>query len=98
MAAVFTDDTFGQFFVSLPEYERNFTTQQDTVILARAAEGVSPEQAKVAAERRSDGLPQPRRRTKAEYKDFVASQINDFLQLFYVLLAMASSSRSSASS
>ena len=28
-------------------------------------------------------------RTKAEYKDFVASQINGFLRLFYVLLAMA---------
>ena len=43
VAAVFSDDTFGQFFISLPEYEQNFTTQQDTVVLARARQGVSPE-------------------------------------------------------
>jgi hypothetical protein len=28
-------------------------------------------------------------RTRAEYKDWVADQINKFLRLFYVLLAMA---------
>ena len=89
VSAIFTDDTFGQFFISLPEYERNFTTQQDTVILVRAAEGVSPEQAKAAAEKRLTEFPNLDVRTKAEYKDFVASQINSFLQLFYILLAMA---------
>lgn len=89
VSAIFTDDTFGQFFISLPEYERNFTTQQDTVILVGAAAGVSPEQAKTAAEARLTDFPNLDVRTKAEYKDFVASQINSFLQLFYVLLAMA---------
>lgn len=89
VVAVFTDDTFGQFFVSLPEYERNFTTQQDTVIMARAKAGVSPEQAKADAEKRLVDFPNLDVRTKAEYKDFVAGQINRFLSLFYVLLAMA---------
>ena len=89
VVAVFTDDTFGQFFISLPEYERSFSTQQDTVILAKAADGVSPEQAKVAAEKRLVDFPNLDVRTKAEYKDFVAGQINSFLTLFYVLLAMA---------
>ena len=89
VAAVYTDDTFGQFFISLPEYERNFETQQDTVILVRGADGVSPEAAKADAERRLTEFPNLDVRTKAEYKDFVASQINSFLRLFYVLLAMA---------
>lgn len=89
VSAIFSDDTFGQFFISLPEYERNFETQQDTVILARAADGVSPEQAKAVAEKRLAEFPNLDVRTKAEYKDFVASQINSFLQLFYILLAMA---------
>ncbi len=89
VAAVFSDDTFGRFFVSLPEYERDFTTQQDTVILARASEGVSPDDAKAVAERDLKDFPNLDVRTKAEYKDFVASQINEFLRLFYVLLAMA---------
>jgi putative ABC transport system permease protein len=89
VAALFSDDTFGQFFVSLPEYERNFTTQQDTVILARGREGVSADAAKAVAERDLKDFPNLDVRTKAEYKDFVASQINGFLRLFYVLLAMA---------
>lgn len=89
VGAIFTDDTFGQFFISLPEYERNFETQQDTVILVRGADGVSPEAAKADAEKRLTEFPNLDVRTKAEYKDFVASQINSFLRLFYVLLAMA---------
>ena len=89
VAAVFTDDTFGQFFISLPEYERSFSTQQDTVILARAADGVSPQAAKASAQKLLTDFPNLDVRTKAEYKDFVAGQINSFLSLFYVLLAMA---------
>jgi putative ABC transport system permease protein len=89
VAALFSDDTFNSFFVSLPEYERDFTTQQDTVILARAREGFSPEAAKAVAERTLKDFGNLDVRTKAEYKDFVASQINQFLRLFYVLLAMA---------
>ena len=89
VVAIYTDETFGRFFVSLDEYERNFTTQQDTVILARAADGVTPEAAKAAAEADLEAFPNLDVRTKAEYKDFVASQINDFLALFYLLLAMA---------
>jgi putative ABC transport system permease protein len=89
VAAIFSDDTFGQFFVSLPEYERNFTTQQDSVILARARDGVSPDAAKAAAKADLKDFSNLDVRTKAEYKDFVASQINQFLTLFYLLLAMA---------
>jgi putative ABC transport system permease protein len=89
VAAVFTDDTFADFFISLDEYERNYTTQQDVVILARAAEGVSPEDAKAAAEAALTDFPNLDVRTKAEYKDFVAGQIDGLLRVFYVLLAMA---------
>ena len=59
------------------------------MILARAADGVTPEAAKAAAEADLGAFPNLDVRTKAEYKDFVASQINDFLALFYLLLAMA---------
>jgi putative ABC transport system permease protein len=89
VAAIFDDETFGRFFVSLPQYERDFTTQQDAVILARARDGVSPDAAKVAAEGSISEFSNLDVRTKAEYKDFVASQINSFLSLLYVLLAMA---------
>lgn len=89
VAAIFSDQSFGQFFISLSEYERNYTTQQDQVVLARAQEGVPPETIKQEAERRLADFPNLDVRTKEEYKDFVAGQINQFLRLFYVLLAMA---------
>ena len=89
VSAIYTDDTFGQFFISLPEYERNFTTQEDTVLLARARGGVSPDQAKAQAETALADFPNLDVRTKDEYKDFIGSQIQDFLTLFYLLLAMA---------
>jgi putative ABC transport system permease protein len=89
VAAVFGDDTFSEFFISLDEFERNFTTQQDVVILARAAEGLSPEDAKAAAEAALADFPNLDVRTKAEYKEFFAGQIDGLLRVFYVLLAMA---------
>ena len=89
VVAVFTDDTFGRFFISIRQYERDFTTQQDQVILVRARQGVSPEAAKAVAELRLKDFSNLDVYTKAEYKDLVASQISTFLSLFYVLLAMA---------
>jgi len=90
VAAVFDDTSFGEFFISLPQYERDFTTQQDTVILARAADGVSADAAAEAVDRSLSGpYPNLDVYTKDEFKDFVAGQINQFLYLFYILLAMA---------
>ena len=89
VVALFEDESFDRFYISLETYERHFTTQQDTIILARAGEGVSPEAAKAVAEADLADFPNLVVRTRAEYKDWVADQINTFLRLFYVLLAMA---------
>jgi putative ABC transport system permease protein len=89
VVAVFEDTTFGGFYVSRQQFERDFTTQQDVVLLARARPGIGDEQAKAAAERSLRDYPNLEVRTKAEYKDFVSGQINQFLYLFYVLLALA---------
>lgn len=89
VVAVYRDESFGPFHISHSEYARNFTTSQDLLILARAREGVPLEEAKASAEANLKEFPNLDVRTKAEYKDFVSSQINSFLRLFYVLLAMA---------
>ena len=89
VVGTFTDETFGRFFLSLSEYERNFSAQQDALILARTRPGVTPTAGKAAAQARLKNFPNLDVRTKAEYKDFISSQINTFLRLFYVLLAMA---------
>jgi putative ABC transport system permease protein len=89
VVALFEDDSFDSVFISLEQYERDFTVQQDTVILARAAPGLTPEAAKATAEAALGGFPNLDVRTRAEYKDWITGQINTFLRLFYVLLAMA---------
>jgi putative ABC transport system permease protein len=89
VAAIFSDDTFGSFFISLRQYAHDFSTQQDQVILVPPRAGLSPVGAKAIAERALKSFPNLDVRTKAEYKDLVAGQINTFLRLFYALLAMA---------
>jgi putative ABC transport system permease protein len=89
VVAVYRDNSFGDFFISLDAYARNFSTQQDTVIVARAADGVSPEAAKAAAEGALAAYPNLDVRTKDEYKDWVGEQINGVLYIFYGLLAFA---------
>jgi putative ABC transport system permease protein len=89
VAAIFSDSTFGLFFISLDEYVRNFSTQQDTIILARAATGTSAGEAKQAAARALAGYPNLTVYTKAAYKEQVNSQINQLLYLVYTLLGLA---------
>ncbi len=90
VAAIFEDSGFDRFYISLAEYERRFATQQDTIILARAAPGVSPDAAAdAAAAALGPAFPNLDVRTRAEYRAWVSGQIDTFLRLFYVLLAMA---------
>jgi len=89
VAAIFRDDTFGIFFLSLSDYRRDFTAQEDDVLLATARPGVSADAAAVAASNALASFPNLKVRTKAEYKAFVVRQITTFLRLFYALLAMA---------
>jgi len=89
VVAVFSDATFGQFFISLSDFERDFTTQQDTIILARGASGVTPTQAKDAVAAALVNYPNLVAYTKSEYKAVVNSQINQLLYLVYLLLGLA---------
>jgi len=89
VAAIFSDSTLGQFFISLSDYERNFSTQQDTIVLARGADGTSPQQAKQSVSATLAAYPNVTVLTKSEYKDQVNSQINQLLYLVYTLLGLA---------
>jgi putative ABC transport system permease protein len=89
VAAIFSDSTLGQFFISLSDYERNFSTQQDTIVLARGAGGMSPQQAKQSVSAALAAYPNVTVLTKSEYKDQVNSQINQLLYLVYTLLGLA---------
>lgn len=89
VVALFDDATFSRFFVSRTQFAEDFSTTEDVIILASARPGVSAEEAKAAAEGSLRDFPNLEIRTKEEYKDFVSGQINQFLYLFYMLLALA---------
>ena len=89
VAAIFSDDTFGKFFVSLSQYARNFSAKEDRVILVPSQAGLSPDATKALATQALKEYPNLTVRTKAEYKNLIAGQINTFLRLFYAMLAMA---------
>jgi putative ABC transport system permease protein len=89
VVSTFDDDMFGTFFVSLPQYRQDFTTQEDAGILVPAHTGQSAIAAKAIASAYLKAFPNLKVRTKAEYKSLVAGQITLFLRLFYALLAMA---------
>ena len=89
VAAIFSDDTFGRFFISLPQFQRDFAAQEDQVILVAASSGVSAPAAKAIATSALASFPNLEVRTKAEFRDFIVGQIDTFLKVFYALLAMA---------
>ena len=89
VAAIFSDETFGSFFVSLAQYRRDFTAQEDQVILVAAGPGMSANDAKQVATSALKDFPNLQVRTKSEYKAFIVSRISTLLRLFYALLAMA---------
>ena len=89
VVAVFSDTTLGQFFISLADYTRDFSTQQDTIIFARGGTGVTSSQAKQSIAAALSAYPNLKVLTKPEYKDQVNSQINQLLDLVYTLLGLA---------
>jgi len=89
VAAIFSDSTLGQFFISLSDYQRDFSTQADTLVFARGAPGVTPQQAKQSVAAALAAYPNLKVLTKSEYKDQVNSQVNQLLYLVYTLLGLA---------
>ncbi len=89
VVAIFSQATYGQFYISLADFARNFTSQQDTLILARASPGVSSTQARDAVAAALVDFPNLTAYTKAGYKNTVNSQINQLLYLVYLLLGLA---------
>jgi len=89
VVAILKDNSFGDFFMSLDEYDRDFTSHQDSLLLATGDPGVSPGAAKAAAAAQLTQYPNLELYTKAEYKAFVGDQINGVLYIFYGLLALS---------
>ena len=64
-------------------------TQLDDILLANAASGVSDHQAEQALDHDVSAFPLLKAMSRSEYRAFVGSQLDSFLNLIYVLLAFA---------
>jgi putative ABC transport system permease protein len=89
VAYIYKSNTFGDYFISLKTYEKNFTDQLDFLILAKLKPGVSAEQGRKAIEPLVKPYPTAKLKDNAQYKADQKKQVNQVLALFYVLLFLA---------
>jgi putative ABC transport system permease protein len=84
-----TSQPIGTYAVSIAAYDANVAQHVDNVLLVSDAPGVSMANARHSIEGALQGSPTATLRTKDEFKGSIARQINQILNLVYVLLAMA---------
>jgi putative ABC transport system permease protein len=88
--AIYQDNQLnGPYLLALSDYERHYADQLDAVALVKARPGVSPDASRAAIDRVVADYPIVEVKDQAEYKQQQASQINQLLALFYILLALA---------
>jgi len=83
------NDLAGAYLLTLSDFERNYTTINDNLVVIKAAPGVSPARSRAAVERVLNRYPNLDVRDAAELKAQAASQINQLLGIVTALLAMA---------
>lgn len=83
------NDLVGNAFVSLATLEANVADQFDTQIYVSIADGVSPEAARAAIERVAADFANAKVNDRTEFKQSIASQVNQILGLIYVMLGLA---------
>ena len=84
-----TKDPLGSYAISMRAFDANVAEHVDNVVLVANAPGVSMSQARHAINGVLKAYPTATLRTKDEFKGSIANQINQILNLVYVLLAMA---------
>jgi putative ABC transport system permease protein len=79
----------GPYLLALPDYQRHYADQLDSVGLVKAKPGVSPDASRAAVDRVVADFPSVQVKDQAEFKAQQVRQINQVVLLFYVLLALA---------
>jgi len=90
VVGIYTDSRLlGNYVVSLPTFDRNFTQSLDMIVLAKTAPGVTQAQAKAAVTRVAGDFPNVRIEDQAQFRQSQANQIDTLLGLITALLALA---------
>jgi putative ABC transport system permease protein len=88
--AIYKDNSLnGDFLLGLVDYERGFADQADSQILVKAAPGVAPADSRAAVDRVMADFPNVTVRDQAEFRAEQARQIDQIINLFYLLLLLA---------
>ena len=83
------DDLAGDYFVGLPAFEANFSNQFDFQVYVTVADGVDPDDARVAIESVTDNYANAEVQDLTEFKESQAAQINQLLGLIFAMLFLA---------
>jgi putative ABC transport system permease protein len=86
---IYSQNTFGDYFLSLANYEKNFTDQLDATVFVNLKNGVTPEQGRTAIEKVTNPYPNAKVFDNAQFKADRESQIDGFVKLVYLLLFLA---------
>jgi len=89
VVGVFTDGSFGDYIITRDRFVTGIEPVTDAFVLANAAEGVSVEAAKLAAEDAALVYPNAQVQTKTELVADAEAQIDGLLIIFTALLGLA---------
>ncbi|OLB66760.1 MAG: hypothetical protein AUI10_01790 [Actinobacteria bacterium 13_2_20CM_2_72_6] len=88
--AIYKDNQLnGPYLLSLKDYRQHFTDQLDFIGLVKAKPGVAPDTSRAAIDKVVGDFPTVQVRDQAQFKQEQASQIDQLLSLFYMLLGLA---------
>jgi putative ABC transport system permease protein len=88
--AIYKDNSVnGDYLLALRDYERFYADQADTQLLVQVSPGTAPEASRAAIDRVLTDFPNVTVRDQAEYKAETAKQIDQVVNLFFALLALA---------
>jgi putative ABC transport system permease protein len=86
---IFKENTFGDYYLSLAGFERNFVDQLDASVFANLKSGVSPEAGRKAIEAVAKPYPNAKVFDNAQFKADREKNVNQIVALIYVLLFLA---------
>jgi putative ABC transport system permease protein len=88
--AIYKDNQLnGGYLLSLADYQRGYSTQLDTMVIAKSADGVSPAAARGAIDKVAASFPNVQVQDMAQYKQQTGKQLDQLLNLVRSLLAFA---------
>ena len=90
LKAIYKDNQLnGSVLLSLTDYQKGYSTQLDSMVIAKAKDGVSPASSRAAIDRAVADFPNVQIQDMAQYKQQTGKQLDQLLNLVRSLLAFA---------